>query len=118
MDVFKEKKTTKQHIFNLYNSAVKRLGRHRHRLTKFYLISLLSKKIRNQLKSNFAYVQGSKMLLDDLFKVVSISGVWEKTETEIVKKIVKNGEVILDVGAHIGYYSLLFSKLVGDKGKV
>ena len=71
------------------------------------------------LKSDFAYVQGSKMFfLDDLFKIVSVKGVWEEAETQFVKETIEEGEIVLDVGAHIGYFTLLFSKLVGNKGKV
>jgi len=118
MVVFDEKKTTKQHIFKIYNSAAKKLGRHRKQLKKYYPIRILSKTVLDLLKSNFAYVQGSKMYLDDFFKTVSINGVYEETQTEVIKKILKKGEIVLDVGAHIGYYTLLFSKLIGDKGKV
>jgi len=36
----------------------------------------------------------------------------------LVKKEIKNGDVVLDLGAHIGYYTLIFAKLVGDEGRV
>jgi FkbM family methyltransferase len=38
--------------------------------------------------------------------------------TWVFKKLVKSDMVVIDVGANIGYYSLLASKLVGDKGEV
>lgn len=45
-------------------------------------------------------------------------GYWEKGVTDLIKKTVKPGMVIVDLGAHAGYYSLLFSGLAGDSGKV
>jgi FkbM family methyltransferase len=35
-----------------------------------------------------------------------------------VKQHVKAGMTVLDIGANVGYYSKLFSKLVGDQGQV
>lgn len=37
---------------------------------------------------------------------------------EIARKHVSKGDVVFDVGAHIGYTSLLFAKLVGQQGEV
>jgi FkbM family methyltransferase len=42
----------------------------------------------------------------------------EYWETRQVRQHVKAGDVALDVGAHIGYYSLLLSRLVGSNGRV
>jgi FkbM family methyltransferase len=46
------------------------------------------------------------------------NGIYEPRETELVKREIKKGDVVLDIGAHIGYYSLIFAKYVGRKGKV
>jgi FkbM family methyltransferase len=70
------------------------------------------------LKSDITDFEGSKMYLNKLFREVSHLGVWEKQETEIIKKIVNQGDVVLDIGANIGYFTLLFSRLVGPSGKV
>ena len=43
---------------------------------------------------------------------------WEPAETAIFKKYIKDGDVVVDAGAYIGYYTVLSSKLVGGKGKV
>ena len=43
---------------------------------------------------------------------------WEPEETRICKQYVKEGMTVVDAGAYIGYYSLLTSRLVGNKGKV
>lgn len=45
-------------------------------------------------------------------------GMLEKTEMNFFKNTIKEGWTVLDIGANIGYPSLLLSKLVGKKGKV
>jgi FkbM family methyltransferase len=35
-----------------------------------------------------------------------------------VRKIIRSGNCVMDIGANLGYYSRIFSYLVGDKGKV
>ncbi|MEQ9815082.1 MAG: FkbM family methyltransferase [Azospirillaceae bacterium] len=44
--------------------------------------------------------------------------VWEPTETEIFCKVIKPGDFVLDLGANIGYYSILSSMLSGLDGLV
>lgn len=46
------------------------------------------------------------------------TGEYEPLTTKIVSNIIKEGDVVVDIGANIGYYTLLFSKLVGKSGKV
>ncbi len=71
------------------------------------------------LKSNFATVRGHKIFLDPKDSLnLSINGTYEEYETELMEKIVKTGDIVLDIGANIGYYTLLFAKLVGKEGKV
>ncbi len=51
----------------------------------------------------------------------SNSGCWlgsyERNQQILLEKYVKEGDVIFDVGAHVGFYTLLGSLLVGDSGQ-
>jgi FkbM family methyltransferase len=45
-------------------------------------------------------------------------GVWEPALTAWIQRRLKPGDTFVDVGANIGYYTLLASKLVGASGRV
>ncbi|MFQ5507765.1 MAG: FkbM family methyltransferase [Leptospirillia bacterium] len=45
-------------------------------------------------------------------------GFFDETVTRLAIHAVKDGDTVLDVGAHFGYFSLLFSHLAGDRGHV
>jgi len=43
---------------------------------------------------------------------------YERTETKFFNEVVKEGMTVVDIGANIGYYTLLACRNVGGKGKV
>ena len=51
-------------------------------------------------------------------KSLKLSGIYEPVESQIIAKEIKRGNIVLDIGAHIGYYTTLFSRLVGNTGRV
>ena len=64
-------------------------------------------------------IQGHKMYLDPMDAMgLSVWGIHEPLVTKVFKKEIKKGNVVLDIGAHIGYYTLIAAKLVGENGKV
>ena len=66
-------------------------------------------------QGNKMYVDGrDKNIVPDLLS----KGAYEPFETELFKKNLEKGEVVLDIGAHIGYYTLIAAKIVGNEGKV
>jgi len=54
----------------------------------------------------------------DVGAALLLDGKYEPQTTELFKKLVKPGMRVIDIGANIGYFTLLASKLVGGKGKV
>jgi FkbM family methyltransferase len=55
---------------------------------------------------------------DILGRYVYYFGVWEPNLTTWIGQRLAPGDVFVDVGANIGYHTLLASKLVGESGKV
>lgn len=49
---------------------------------------------------------------------IAYDGVWEKAETDFVKSVVQPGDFVVDVGANIGWYTVVLGKLVGENGRV
>lgn len=45
-------------------------------------------------------------------------GVWEPTITRLFEGNLKPGDYVVDVGANVGYYSVLSARLVGPQGQV
>jgi len=55
----------------------------------------------------------------DIFVGGSIaSGSWEPVETTFIKSIVRPGDCVLDVGANLGWYTVVMARLVGAEGRV
>lgn len=90
-----------------------------HGLGRFRLVRSVDEVIRSALRSDFAYVLGHGMYLDSYDSAkLSFNVIYEHLVTECVKKEINPDDVVLDIGAHIGYYTLIFAKLVGPHGKV
>lgn len=86
---------------------------------KFYPLNLLNHLLVKHLKSGLVIVDGRKMYLDEDDSMrLSTRGYYEPFITQQIKSLVKEGDIVLDIGAHIGYYTLILAKLVGEKGKV
>lgn len=53
-----------------------------------------------------------------LTNVVIRDGIWEPTLTATIRAKLQPGQTFIDVGANVGYYTIIASKIVGDSGRV
>ncbi|HUV88134.1 MAG TPA: FkbM family methyltransferase [Anaerolineae bacterium] len=54
----------------------------------------------------------------DLIQRQVYFGLYDQAETELLRRILGSGDIFLDLGANVGYYSLIASQIVGPEGRV
>ena len=55
---------------------------------------------------------------DHLSQLMFFLGEYERTITEAIRKIVRSGDICLDIGANVGWYTTLLQSLAGPGGEV
>lgn len=104
-------------LFNIFRRAAYTLrGRH---LNRFPIVRYTLNFALSYLKPKSVIVDGSRLILDkDDSMRLSILGVYEPTTVKHFLKTIKRGDIVLDIGAHIGYYTVMAARRVGKKGRV
>jgi FkbM family methyltransferase len=88
-------------------------------VSQVYPLNRVADFVFARLKDNVAVVDGRTMHLDAGDSLgLSVYGFFEPAETELAKRLVGAGDVVVDIGANIGYFSLLFAECAGSSGKV
>lgn len=107
----------KKRLFAGYQKALSAFGGHG--LGRFRFIKKLDRGLRRALKRRNAAVLGHQMFLDDFDSLnLSLEGVHEPFSTQVLATLTQGGDVVIDVGANIGYFTLLFARAVGPSGRV
>lgn len=57
-------------------------------------------------------------LPDSIQTSIFLTGVWEKNMSKLISSALRPADIFVDVGANIGWYTIMASKLVGSTGKV
>ncbi len=111
----------KKLVRKMRESLVKRL-RNSKLMKLFYRgpIKWVNRKIRKVTLPEYVLVRGERFFIDKYDSLnLSIDPDYNsKFFIDFLEKIVKKGNYALNIGANIGYYSVLLSNLVGPNGKV
>lgn len=106
-------------VYRLYVAA-KKIG-----LMRLSLVQYIAAKVYDQIRPRgelCVHVEGNTLYLKPedrtITPVLVANEAYEKCETSLCKQFIKPGMTVIDIGANIGYYSLLFAKCVGSTGKV
>ena len=90
-----------------------------HHLNRFYTVRATLNFVLRILKPKSVIVDGNRFYLDKNDSMrLSILRLYEPLTVKHFQEAVKPGDIVLDIGAHIGYYTLMAAKRVGKKGKV
>jgi FkbM family methyltransferase len=55
---------------------------------------------------------------DNCGRIMYFFGIWEPTLTNVIRNRLQPGDGFIDIGANIGYFSVLASNLIGPQGRV
>ncbi len=57
-------------------------------------------------------------LADPVTEAIVLDGAWERVETAIMLRLLEPGMTVVDIGANLGYYAVIASRLVEPGGRV
>lgn len=108
----------KELLFSLYKKSIKSMSKG-HGIGRYHLVKKTLRIIQNSLRSDCVIVQGNTMYLDKNDSLsLAVNNVYSEFEMDVIRNRIKKGDSVLDIGAHIGYFTLIFAESVGNDGKV
>lgn len=78
------------------------------------ILSTLADSVSHEPLMMYVHARGDQYVS----RAIADTGEWEIYETQLIKNFLFEGASFVDVGANIGYYSVLASPIVGDSGRV
>lgn len=112
-DVINNKRMKGHRIFSYFDKHLKKnLGGKG--LSKFRLVKSYKEFASGSFHSDHAMVLGNYMFLDVKDAMdLSRNGIYEPMSTKIIQNEIHESDIVVDIGANIGYYTLIMAKLVG-----
>jgi FkbM family methyltransferase len=110
----------KNSAFKIFKKSRRKLSGHG--LGKYTIVQKISNQLAKTLHPNYVIHDGNKFFLDKDDSIHYSLAENEPLTSNHISKIIHNacaeGNIVIDVGANIGWYTLQYAKLVGSKGKV
>jgi FkbM family methyltransferase len=116
-DILKDKILSRQELYELQGSRLRRLLKDPLRTIPYYIMQFLA--YRKPYKVSYTTLWGDTMrfYLPEA-GAIYYYGFFEANLSNFFINFLKEGDTFFDIGAHVGYYSMLSSALVGESGKV
>ena len=112
-----QKVLNKYELYKLSGSRIKRLIKEPFHVTPFFILQLLAYIKPFKVKYKTLWGDSMSFYLPEGGMIYQY-GFFEANLTNFLIRFLKSGDTFLDIGAHVGTYTILASKLVGDSGKV
>jgi FkbM family methyltransferase len=71
-----------------------------------------------EIRASYGFSLAGSPVSSVLNRIIAYRGTFEPALSALVDQLVSEGDVCLDVGANVGYFSLLFAHKVGQQGRV
>ena len=105
---------TSQFLYNIIRVLIGGKG-----LSKYKIIRTSKKFAEKNIHSSHVNVQGHEMYLDPSDSLrLSTNGVFEPYTTQVIKQNISSDDIVIDIGANIGYFTLIMAKCIRENGKV
>ena len=104
-----------KNVFNLFDLEIKRINKES---TSANIKSKKTDKLTLHSTSTGSYYLPSDAISDVVANTIIAGDIFEKSVVDLASNYIKPNSTVLDVGSNYGQMSILFSKLVGSKGKV
>jgi len=86
---------------------------------RYAVVNRLNEFVIRCVRQREAIVLGHPMLLDPCDSLqLSTRGIYEPLETRVAEELVPSGGCVVDIGANIGYYTLLCARRAGPTGQI
>ena len=82
------------------------------------LLRAVTKKGNLYLANTYYGANFSCDIFDAIQRRIFYFGIWEPIISRVTQELLQEGDVYIDIGANIGYDSLLAAKCVGESGKI
>ena len=75
--------------------------------------------VGTEYKADLFFGRAMTVILPEIIsQQIYTYGLFDEIVTGMVLRTVRQGDVVLDIGAHFGYFTLLFAHLAGESGRV